>query len=191
MINTPVLPGHQGGVALIVALVLLVVMTMLGLSGVRTVAIGERMTSNTFDRGLAFQATEAALRLGETVAQAQADAIPPNRDFNGNGLYADADNTCGTSPCVNGLCSQPDKDCTERWRDDTFNGWTNAAGLGLTSLATTPQYIVEFLGKNFACNVETPDTGAQDCGRYRITARSQDSGADRSMVILQSIYATE
>jgi type IV pilus assembly protein PilX len=172
-------------------LILLVVMTLLSLSGVRTVAVGERMTANSHDRGLAFQATEAALRFAETEAQAQADDVPPNDGFDGFGVYNDTNSTCGASPCVSGLCSQPDKDCTERWRDSGFSGWVDASGLGLTSLAMTPQYIVEFLGGNFPCDIDNPDTGAQDCNRYRITARSHDGSSDRAMVTLQSIYATD
>ena len=179
----------QGGAALIVALILLVVMTLLSLSGVRTVAMGERMTANTYDRTLAFQAAEAALRFGETKAQEQADAVPPNKDFSAAGVYSDADSACATSPCTNGLCSQPDKDCTDRWRDGAFTGWVNASGLGLTSLVTTPpQYFVEYLGATYPCDVENPGTGAL-CKRYRITARS--NAADRALIVLQSIYATE
>jgi type IV pilus assembly protein PilX len=181
--------GRQSGAALIVALILLVVMTLLSLSGVRTVAMGERMTANAYDRTLAFQAAESALRFGETKAQEQADAVPPNKDFTAAGLYTDADVTCATSPCTNGLCSQPDKDCTERWRDSAFAGWVNATGLGLTSLVTTPpQYFVEYLGANYPCDVENPGSGAL-CKRYRIAARS--NAAERSLIVLQSIYATE
>jgi type IV pilus assembly protein PilX len=183
---------HEAGVTMIVALILLVIMTLIGLAGVRAVALEERMTSNTFDRALGFQGTEAALRAAETAAQAQADAIPPNKDFNSYGVYTDADSSCGTSACVNGLCSQPDKDCTARWLDSSFTGWQDTSSLGLTSNATAPQYFVEFLGGDFPCDIDNPDTGAQDCNRYRITARSRTADtADRSMVILQTIYATE
>jgi type IV pilus assembly protein PilX len=181
--------GRQDGAALIVALILLVVMMLLSLSGVRTVAMGERMTANAYDRTLAFQAAESALRAGETKAQEQADAVPPNKDFTAAGIYSDADSACATSPCANGLCSQPDKDCTDRWRDSTFTGWVNASGLGLTTLVTTPpQYFVEYLGANYPCDVENPGSGAL-CKRFRITARS--NAADRSLILLQSIYATE
>lgn len=181
---------QQDGVALVVALILLVIMTLLGLSSVRTVALEERMTSNTFDRSLAFQAAEAGLRAGEIAAQAQANAIPPNSGFVSLGVYVDANDSCVASPCQNGLCAVPDKDCPARWLDPSFGGWVNAGGLGLGSLATTPQYVVEFLGDNFPCNIDDPTTGAQDCNRYRITARSH-GGGDRALVILQSIYATE
>lgn len=178
------------GVALVVSLILLVVLTLLGLSSVRTVALEERITANTFDRSLAFQAAEAALRAGEIAAQAQADSVPPNAGFDSGGEYSDSNNQCGNSPCQNGLCSIPDKDCPARWVDGNFNGWVNAAGLGLGALATTPQYIVEYLGNTFPCNIDDPEAGAPNCRRYRVTARSH-SGGDRAMVILQSIYATE
>ncbi|MDO9596652.1 MAG: PilX N-terminal domain-containing pilus assembly protein [Azoarcus sp.] len=188
--SAPIVYQRQAGAALIVALILLVVMTLLGLSSVRTVSQGERMTSNTFDRSLGFQGAEAALRAGEAVADAQSKTIPPNAGFDSSGLYVDVGATCEASPCQNGLCSQPDKDCTARWLDSGFNGWANAAGLGLTALAATPQYIVEYLGGNFPCNVDDPGIGAQNCKRYRVSARSH-GGGDRAMVILQSIYATE
>lgn len=182
---------HERGVALVVALILLIVVTLLGLSSVRGVAMEERMTANAYDREIAFQATEAALRAGEAAALAQSQTAPPNSGFNSGGIYTDANDNCAPSPCQNGLCSQPDKDCAARWLDDAFNGWTDASNLGLGSLATTPQYIVEYLGGDFPCDIENPSAGATDCKRYRITARSRNGNGDRAMVILQSIYATE
>jgi type IV pilus assembly protein PilX len=180
----------QRGAALIVSLILLIVLTLLGLSSIRTVAQEERMTANAYDRSLGFQGAEAALRVGEAAAQLQADAAPPNPGFDSAGVYSDSGSSCGVSPCQGGLCSQPDKDCTVRWLDGAFNGWVNAAGLGLGSLAETPQYFVEYLGGNFPCNIDDPTSGAQNCKRYRVTARSS-SGSDRANVILQSIYAAE
>ena len=190
----------QCGAALIVSLILLIVLTLLGLSSVRTVAQEERMTANAYDRSIGLQGAEAALRAGEAIAQAQADLAPPNTGFDNGGVNVDSSDACVASPCQNGLCSEPDKDCTERWRvnylcqeaDKSDCGpWTDAAGLSLGSLAETPQYFVEYLGGNFPCNIDAPATGAQSCKRYRITARSGSGASGRSTVILQSIYATE
>jgi type IV pilus assembly protein PilX len=55
----------QRGVALVVALVLLLVATLLGLAASRGTALQERMSSNSYDRSLAFQRAEAALRAAE------------------------------------------------------------------------------------------------------------------------------
>ena len=62
--NTP-LTKHQQGSALLVSLIILVVMTLLGLSGMRTSVMEEKMAGNMRDSELAFQAAEAALRDAE------------------------------------------------------------------------------------------------------------------------------
>ena len=180
--------NSQRGAVLVVGLLLLMVMTVLGISSMKTVTLEERMSANAYDRSLAFQAAEAALRVGEQVALAQSQNN--NSDFVNGGLYDDANTKCGASPCKNGLCSQPDKDCNPpRWLDSNFNGWADATTtLSLGNLAGTSQYFVEFLGANFPCNINDPTTN-RNCKRYRITARSVATDG-RAMVMLQSVYAT-
>ena len=58
---------RQRGMALIVALILLLTMTLLGVTAMRSTTQGERMAGNFRDRNLAFQAAEAALREGEEI----------------------------------------------------------------------------------------------------------------------------
>lgn len=55
----------QKGSALIIGLILLLVITILAVSGVRESLLQERMSGNWHDRNMAFQATEGALREGE------------------------------------------------------------------------------------------------------------------------------
>ncbi len=78
----------QRGNTLLTVLVLLLVMTLLALASLRIGSLEERMTANLFDRSLAFQATEAALREGEALALSLAS--PPADD-----------------KCVQGVCGQP------------------------------------------------------------------------------------
>ena len=68
----------QRGAVLIMALVLLLAMTLLGLTGVRTIVQEEKMAAATQDRNLAFQAAEAAPREGEAAAATlvAADQVP-------------------------------------------------------------------------------------------------------------------
>lgn len=61
----------QQGIALVVALVLMVVATLIGISGVSNITLQERMSGNLFDRSLALQAAETAQR-------AAAEAIARN-----------------------------------------------------------------------------------------------------------------
>lgn len=56
---------RQSGAVLIIGLILLVVLTLLGVQGMRTNVAQERMAFNMRERNLAFQAAEAALREGE------------------------------------------------------------------------------------------------------------------------------
>lgn len=60
-------PGRRGehGSALAIALVFLLVLTLLGLSAMRSSNLQERMAGNLRDRNMAFQSAEAALRAGE------------------------------------------------------------------------------------------------------------------------------
>ncbi len=56
---------RQQGAALVVGLVLLVIVTLLGVTSLRTVTQEQRMSANQQDRQLAFQRAEQSLREGE------------------------------------------------------------------------------------------------------------------------------
>lgn len=197
----PTLPAisRQRGVALAVSLILLVVITLLGLSSVRTIVLEEKMAANSYDRSLAFQSAEAGLRAGEGVAEVQSKLGNPNQGFP---AYADADNTCAANAinnCLAGLCSTPDKDCPARWTSSNFN-WNNSAaeatGLNMNAIAgTAPRYFVEYLGNRFPCNPDDenacsggPGSVGCNCMRYRVTSRA-NPGQGRATVTLQTIYA--
>jgi type IV pilus assembly protein PilX len=185
MSSLPNLARQQRGVALFVSLMLLIVTTLLGVAGIRSVSLEEKMAANSFDRNLAFQAAEAALREAEKYAE----------DNKPTPSYTDTtDNTCPTSPnvinnCTNGICPKADSDCTPRWESASgFTGWTNAsASLGALA-GNAPQYFIEYLGASFQCTDGGP-SDPMSCKRYRVTARSTP-GTGRATVMLQSIYAT-
>lgn len=163
--------ASQRGATLIVALVLLVVVTLLGVASLRGVLLQERMAANQYDRSLAFQAAEAALRAAE--AYVEANVPVPS----------------GTN-CASGVCPTPDPAATPRWEDSDFTGWQNVS-TDLGKLAgTAPQYIIEYMGGDFPCDPRDPTGSAAACKRYRITARS-NPGNDRATVMLQSVYAIE
>src|SRR5699024_9181572 len=63
----PIIPARQQGVALVTALVLLTVITMVGLASLGTTIVQNKATSNQRDRLGAFEATEYALREAEIV----------------------------------------------------------------------------------------------------------------------------
>ncbi|MCC7096074.1 MAG: hypothetical protein IT472_02685 [Thermomonas sp.] len=105
----PAYRGHQQGVSLLVVLVLLIVMSVLGIAVLRSSAMQERMAANLYDRSLAFQAAETALRqvqnavlgnpaivelqYGKTLAELRADGLP--LDCAGHG-FCNQDSNSGT-----------------------------------------------------------------------------------------------
>lgn len=182
-------PPHRAhperGVVLLVALVMLLLVTVLGLASVRMLTLEERMAANSFDRNLAFQAAETALREGEALA-----ATGPNVGFLG---VAMACNNLNNGACADGLCSPPHPDCkAARWENASFAGWRNASTAASPLATGTPQFFVEHLGSAFPCDPQHPTLQSSNCVRYRITARSHDPAAPaaqgRANVVLQSIY---
>lgn len=157
---------RQSGSALIVGLLLLVVMTIIGLTAIQTTTMQERMAGNVRDVNLAFQAAEAALRDGEAFLQG---AVLPA--FNGNnGLYQ-----MGTGSTK--LWETVD------WEDDArvYDGV-------IQGVFEQPRYIIEELpatpseGQSLAA-----DEPVQESGMYRVTARGV-GGSDLAVVVLQSTY---
>jgi hypothetical protein len=63
-------PARQRGVTLVVALMLLLAVTLLGLASMRSTGMQERMSANLYDRAIAFQAAESSLREAETLLAA-------------------------------------------------------------------------------------------------------------------------
>lgn len=170
--------NRQGGVVLIVALILLIIMTLIGLIAMRASTLEEHMAGNSYDRSLSFQAAEAALRIGEAAAEAHARTAPFSPPSAG---------------CSDGICATPLPSDTPRWEDSSFSGWKTVESTDVVDsgpIKIQPSYFVEYLGNTFPCRPEDPTSGATDCKRYRVTARA-NPGDGRAMVVLQSIYATE
>lgn len=177
--TTPVSPRpRQTGVALIVALIMVVIMSLLGLAGVRMIFQEEKMVAYTYDRNLTFQAAEAALRQAES----SIDQVKPEP------AVGEACSNFTSGIFVVRACPPPVPGAaTPRWMDTEFNGWADAAAVGEGTLAITPQYFVEYLGNGFPCSLDP--TEAPVCRRYRITARAGGDGRAQAMV--QSLYAAE
>lgn len=168
--------SEQHGAALIVSLIILVIMTMLGLAAIRGVTQQERMAGNSQSRNVSFQASEWALREIEAKIESTSPRITQTAG------------TCGVVSTVM-TCGAPATSDTPRWRDSSFNNWTDWTAVGTGSQAITPKYFVEYLGNTYSCNPNDP-SAATNCLRYRITVRSGGGASGRAQVMLQSVYAT-
>lgn len=167
---------NQHGAALIVSLIILVVVTLIGLSSIQISTQEERMSAHSFDRSMGFQGAEAALREGEK--------------------RADLGTSFPTTTCEcndDGLCAPPNDTCQERWLLESTTWKEISDDVGLGDRAMKPAYIVEYLGDFYPCDWDLTSEN-NECKRYRITARSfkpdaDDASSGRADVMLQSIYA--
>lgn len=177
--------ARQRGATLLIALVMLVVMTLLGLASIRSTSMQERMGANLYDRSLAFQAVESALR------EAEARISINTAVTNSSGLYCPPN---GVPPS----CAAPGPSATEsatesetpsassatyveRWKDPTTTWasattwWGSVDDDMKTRLGGTnrqPQYIIEYMGMSedgTGCG-QRGDTSCRG-PRYRVTAR--------------------
>jgi type IV pilus assembly protein PilX len=175
----PIGGRRERGISLLVALILLLVMTLLGLAVLRSTVLEERMSANMLDRTYQFQAAESALRQGEKVLANGAFSVPD-------------------SGCSAGVCATPTAGATDRWMDSSFSGWASSDGTGDFDDTITTQYFAEYMGDGAYgpdCNVSKSTSSQTDptCSmlRYRVTSRSQGADGDgRATVILQSNYLT-
>jgi type IV pilus assembly protein PilX len=169
-------------VALVVALVLLLVVTVIGLASMRGTSLQERMSANMYDRSLSFQRSEAALRAAEEAISATWQiATLGGQDCTGGASCVNAGTTAFTAGGAN---------------------WTNVPSLHDVNDALTPgtpQYHIQFMGTGSIENPlgldENADFGnygnnypPDNVAYYRVTVRSSDpaDSGDRAIVVLQS-----
>jgi type IV pilus assembly protein PilX len=172
---------QQRGVVLMVGMIILLVMTLIGLSAARSTLLEERMSGSTADNNVAFQAAEAALRTGELSLQ-----VPVLPEFN---------NTGGRYKALE--YTNPDQ--APRWQQwigasEGSNWNSNAIAYAGMSSAPAPldqasarYYLEEFPlvygpGESLAA-----DAPVDELGFYRITARGVGISGITS-VIVQSTF---
>lgn len=168
---------QQRGVALFISLVLLLVLTIIGVSAVQTTSLEERMARNTHDNVLAFQAAESALREAENFLQ---------NNVNSTALFTAGGN--------NGLWRAADYGQTDRWKQAGI--WTGAnsvqAATAVQSVAEQPRYLIEWVAtvqraENPSLLGSSYSTLFDRIEVFRITARGV-GGTTNARVILQSTY---
>jgi type IV pilus assembly protein PilX len=165
--------SQQKGAALVVALLMLLVMTVLGIASMGVTRMEERMAGNARDMDLAFQGAEAGLRDSEERIR----------------LMTTRPNTCSTAPCAIWQQNQ----WTIDLRDQLLSWWqTNATEYGtagareVVDTTRDPLILTEDLG--FVPDSLTVGHGPPE-GRsfYKITSNS--SGAsDTANAVLESTY---
>jgi type IV pilus assembly protein PilX len=163
-----------------------VVATLIGLAASRGTMLQEKMSGNTFDRSLAFQRAESALRAAEVAISANWQIAT----LNGVDCSPASGTQCDIVP----------------GGADAFTlagaNWINVAGtynINSGVSAGVPQYQIHLIGTGTASNsfgtsdnansANYGNNGSPDnVAFYRVTARSSDPtvSGDRAIVVLQT-----
>jgi len=166
----------QQGSVLIISLVIMVVLTILGVSGMKTSMLEEKMAGNMRDTQFAFQAAEATLKQAEQYIDQNIVSISSFDTDGSDGLY----------------------DKTEQRPWETIN-WDSSDSIEYSSfdtnysITTPPRFIVQHLVSQTS-NIDELNldnygqgTGAGRVDMFLITARAPGSSGN-SVVTLQSTY---
>jgi len=168
------------GAALITALIILLVLTVLGVTAMRNTSLQENITGNLRDRDLALQAAESALTDAEyKLSAAAVTNIPiPGGNLTIAGTTIGKVFQRGVLPAMNTTA-----------HDSSVWNATNAipVNTSLQGLSANPSYIVEF-EQSVIDNLD-PESRAKGRGNfyYRITARGVGNSPN-SVVLLQEVY---
>ncbi len=155
----------QTGAALAISLIMLLLLTIIGVTAMQSTTMQERMAGNARDRDTAFQYAEAALRDGETYLTA-VSVGPFSTTKTNTGLY---------------LAKSSGTD----WWDDSATWASDGSGSRAGNVGNS-QYIVEELAT--ATSSGSLEVGTVGTSKYfRVTARGiGDSG--NAIVMLQSTF---
>ncbi|ULU24868.1 pilus assembly PilX family protein [Dyella terrae] len=177
----------QQGVALIVAMILLILITLVGLAAVRGTIMQQRMASNQYDREQAFQSAEAAIRAASALIATTPTIIWHNCQAGGV--------TCLPNPFNDPTLA------TSGYIQSVAKGTVGGDYTASSTAYGQPQFVVENMG-NWVD--QTTNTGFGQTGNsrnygvqgssgtavfYRITARSGDPAVvgDRAVVTIQAV----
>lgn len=163
--------GAQRGSVLIISLMMMVLMTLLSVTAMRTTVVEQKMAGNQRDMTIALQSAEGALRN----AEAYVESLAAITAFNGGvvGLYTAED-------LIDPL-------------DSTT--WTSANSRAydgeMTDASTVPRYIIELVkegeGESLTISNYGESTGDESVHTFRITARATGKTSN-SYVYLQEHY---
>lgn len=164
--------SKQRGAVLFVSLIMLLLMTLIGISGMQTTVLEEKMAGNFKDRNMSLQSAESALRFAE--AYLKTTTVLPA--FTGGTLGHYQPTTSGAARWDSSVID---------W-SDTINDVIVYAGT-LSNISSAPVFIIEEMPP------VTESGGSLEAGTvlenryYRITTRAV-GGTNAAVVMLQSAY---
>ena len=185
-LSMPTIAKHQTGVVLIISLIMLLALTLIGVTSSSVTSLEEKMAANNKDINLAFQAAEAALRDVEnnTLASNQPKPAFARTATDANqgvsGIYTTL-TQCITSDNIRTSTSTPALDTTKQpfyekvdWYGTKVVTYTNGSGSStrLVGLSRPPVYIIEEISCTPATSGGT-GSGSLGAGAAAVTSSGE------------------
>lgn len=167
-------PDSQRGAVLIVSLLILLILTVIGVSSMQSSTLEEKMASNSRDRNVGFQSAEATMREAETYIEG---LVTTGGFTNSNGLYS-------------AIEDEPDPFETDTWTTTGSSRTATPPGgsAGSQYFITRSGTIVD---ESMGGGLELPPTARQDITIFRITSRGRGATTDGADVMLRSYYGRQ
>lgn len=170
-------PVKQKGSVLILSLMILVVLTILGVSSMSSTSLQEKMAGNFRDREIAFQAAEMALAHAENYAKTSITSVAAFTDTNGYYTF------------TNGPTSR--NAFTGTWWESNYSQILSTT---IDEVRLQPRFTIEYRnevgvdeGTSVNIGAYGESTGGGAIASFRITARGTGQ-SNSTQVILQSNY---
>ncbi|MDO6748277.1 pilus assembly PilX family protein [Gilvimarinus sp. 1_MG-2023] len=168
---------QQQGATLIVGLIMVLAITIVGLSAVRGTALQEQMAGNMRDRQIAFQSSESALRQAESQLTGGVAAAPIGQQ--------------------QGFIESLESSSSAFWQgyEDNWQAQAATYPVDIPGVSQRPVFIVEevsYYGSGLDGNAND-FASLMKAGmdvRYRVTSRAVGGSTD-AQVIVQSTYRNE
>jgi type IV pilus assembly protein PilX len=179
--------SNQSGFVLIVALVLLLILTILGLAAAQSTSLEERMAGNNRDLDLAFQSAEAGLQAAENCLNANPGVCNAfTADTNGRYLFSPS------NPPPPSTASTPLWEVSGFWDNSSnYLAYSTVSSTPIPSVADQPKIIIEQMppvamaGGNLGA--QSYGGGSPSIQYYRITVLGT-GGSNAATAMLQSMY---
>ncbi|MEM8845079.1 MAG: PilX N-terminal domain-containing pilus assembly protein [Pseudomonadota bacterium] len=162
------------GVALVIGLIMLTMVTLLAITSMQSTTLQELMSSNLKDQMTAFEAAETALRAAEEFLESDQLNLGAFDNDPSDGLITNS--------------------YDEVWNEIDWSTQSEQV-LGIPGVGTAPRYVIQYIGpvSNDLSNPNIDNAYGQESSTnfvvdmFKITARGT-GGSDNTVVVLESMF---
>ncbi|WP_075186691.1 pilus assembly PilX family protein [Teredinibacter haidensis] len=188
---------REKGATLIVALIILLIMSLIGISNMQSSTMQERMAANNRQKTVSLFAADSALKAAENWFSDNIERTEDLSKFDGSsGLYSliASPGTVVAKPLSSSI---PDISDPISWSSYGVSSYKGKDIVDSTIVSKQPKYVIEYIGRDWGTaknvasevNSDTKGEGKTNAYMFRITAIGW--GKDENIyTVLESVFRT-